>query len=193
MKKSRRDRSRDPERKPAHDGKNVSADADSAGIFPQPGRRRFLNRLWAMFAFLAAAEYGWLGFSFMNAREGRARPSSSAGSIVTAGPLAKFAPGTVTAIPNGRFYLARLVDGTFLALSRTCTHLGCSVLWNEEKRRFVCPCHGSAFELNGTVITPPAPRPLDTFPVRIENGIIKVDVASSRRRERFDPSQATGI
>lgn len=193
MKKSRRGRTQDADRKPGQDGMNVRSDTDTAEIFPQPGRRRFLNRLWAFFAFLAAAEYGWLGFSFMNARAGRGRTSSSAESIVTAGPLAQFAPGTVTAIPNGRFYLARLVDGTFLALSRTCTHLGCSVLWNEEKGRFVCPCHGSAFELNGTVITPPAPRPLDTFPVRIENGIIKVDVSSSRRRERFDPSQATGI
>lgn len=193
MKKSRRGRTGDADRDPVHDGKIVKNDTGSAGTSPQPGRRRFLNRLWALFAFLAAAEYGWVGFSFMNSREGRGRPSSPAGSIVTAGPLAQFAPGTVTAIPNGRFYLARLMDGTFLALSRTCTHLGCSVLWNEEKRRFVCPCHGSAFELNGTVITPPAPRPLDTFPVRIENGIIKVDVSSSRRRERFDPSQATGI
>lgn len=193
MKKSRRGRTQDPDRKPGHDRKNVLIDTDSGGTSPQPGRRRFLNRLWALFAFVAAVEYGWLGFSFMNSREGRGRPSSAAGSIVTAGPLAQFAPGTVTAIPKGRFYLARLSDGTFLALSRTCTHLGCSVLWNEEKRRFVCPCHGSAFELNGTVITPPAPRPLDTFPVRIENGIIKVDIASARRREHFDPSQATGI
>jgi len=193
VKKSLRGRTGNADGKPGHDGKNVRSDMDTAEIPPQPARRRFLNRLWALFAFLAAAEYGWLGFSFMNSREGRGRPSSSAGSIVSAGPLARFAPGTVTAIPNGRFYLARLKDGTFLALSRTCTHLGCSVLWNEEKRRFVCPCHGSAFELNGTVITPPAPRPLDTFPVRIENGIIKVDVASSRKRERFDPSQATGI
>ena len=88
-------------------------------------------------------------------------------------------------MPQGQFYLARLADGGFLALSRRCTHLGCSIPWDEEKRRFVCPCHGSIFNLAGEVLTGPAPRPLDTFPVRIENGIVKVDVTMAQKRDRF--------
>jgi cytochrome b6-f complex iron-sulfur subunit len=80
-----------------------------------------------------------------------------------------------------------------LALSRICTHLGCSVPWDEEKKKFVCPCHGSTFNMTGEVLTAPAPRPLDTYPVRIENGIVKVDISEPQKRQRFDPSQVTKL
>jgi len=95
----------------------------------------------------------------------------------------------VTAFREGRFYLVRLEDGGFLALHRKCTHLGCTVPWIPEEGRFACPCHASAFDLRGDVLNPPALRALDLFPVRIENGIVKVDTAAPVRRTVFDPSQ----
>ncbi len=152
-------------------------------------RRSFLNRVWALCGIIATAEFGWLGLSFMNSRKERSRPVKTE-TVITAGPVETFFPGTVTAIPSGQFYLACLADGGLLALSRTCTHLGCSVPWDEEKNKFICPCHGSTFDLTGEALTAPAPRPLDTFPVRIENGIVKVDISSAQKRERFDPAQA---
>ena len=42
----------------------------------------------------------------------------------------------------------------------TCSHLGCSVALNEQEKRFDCPCHGSRFNLDGTVLRGPAPVPL---------------------------------
>jgi len=78
-----------------------------------------------------------------------------------------------------------------LPISRTCTHLGCTVPWVEEEGRFLCPCHASAFDLRGVVSNPPAPRPLDTHPVRIENGIVRVDLGRTVRRESFDRDQVT--
>jgi Rieske Fe-S protein len=42
----------------------------------------------------------------------------------------------------------------------TCSHLGCSVALNEQARSFDCPCHGSRFHLDGTVLRGPAPVPL---------------------------------
>ena len=158
----------------------------------QPDRRRFFNRVWTFFGAIAAAEFGWLGLSFLKSRKERNHPATTE-SIITAGPVERFKPGTVTAIPNGQFYLACLADGSLLALSRTCTHLGCTLPWVEEKKQFVCPCHGSTFSLTGEVIMSPAPRPLDTFPTRIENGIVKVDIAAPRKRERFDPTQAARL
>lgn len=152
-------------------------------------RRQFLNRIWAVIGVAAAAEFGWLSLSFMNSRKDRSKPAST-DSHVVAGPVEQFSPATVTAIPQGKFYLARLDDGRFLAMSRNCTHLGCSVPWNEERNQFVCPCHGSSFSLTGEVLSAPAPRPLDTYPVRIENGIVKVDISSPRKRERFESNQA---
>ena len=141
---------------------------------------------------MAAGEFGWVGLSFLKSREKRNQPVNTE-SMITAGPVERFQPETVTAIPSGQFYLARLADGSFLPLSRTCTHLGCTVPWVEEKNQFICPCHGSTFSLTGEVITSPAPRPLDTFPARIENGIVKVDIAVPRKRERFHPKQAARL
>ncbi|EGB13909.1 Rieske (2Fe-2S) iron-sulfur domain-containing protein [Pseudodesulfovibrio mercurii] len=155
-------------------------------------RRTFLNRLWIFLGLAGLAEFAWLGVSFLGARRDRDRPEA-AERIVTVGEAASFKPGTVTPVPQGRFYLARLADGGFLALSRTCTHLGCSVPWDEDKHLFVCPCHGSSFSLTGEVLTGPAPRPLDTFAVRIEDGVVKVDCATPRRRDRFRAEQAVRL
>jgi cytochrome b6-f complex iron-sulfur subunit len=90
---------------------------------------------------------------------------------------------------GGRFYLARQQDGGFIALSLRCTHLGCSVSWEDAKKRFICPCHSSAFDISGEVLNPPAARALDYYPVLIENGIVKVDVSDLRERKTFRKEQ----
>jgi menaquinol-cytochrome c reductase iron-sulfur subunit len=58
--------------------------------------------------------------------------------------------------------------------SPICTHLGCYYKWDATAGRFECPCHLSLFSLNGKVLGGPAPRPLDTLPAKIENGILYV-------------------
>jgi cytochrome b6-f complex iron-sulfur subunit len=95
----------------------------------------------------------------------------------------------VTAFREGKFYLVRLDDGGFLALHRTCTHLGCTVPWIADDGRFTCPCHASSFDIRGDVTSPPAPRALDLFPVRIENGVVKVVADRPIRRHSFEQSQ----
>jgi menaquinol-cytochrome c reductase iron-sulfur subunit len=59
-------------------------------------------------------------------------------------------------------------DNTLTAFSPLCTHLGCAYQWSAQHEQFACPCHGSAFSPNGAVLSGPAPRPLDRFPVRVE-------------------------
>jgi len=56
------------------------------------------------------------------------------------------------------------------ALSPTCSHLGCLVNWNRPKNRFLCPCHGGQYDMNGQVIQGPPPAPLSRLPMRIEDG-----------------------
>jgi glycine/D-amino acid oxidase-like deaminating enzyme/nitrite reductase/ring-hydroxylating ferredoxin subunit len=51
--------------------------------------------------------------------------------------------------------------GELHAVSLTCTHLGCRVLWNEAERSWDCPCHGSRFAYDGTLLEGPAVRDLD--------------------------------
>lgn len=138
---------------------------------------------------MALLEVIWLAVDFL--RPHKSAATSGEQTIVVAGPLERFEPNTVTAYPGGKFYLARLEDGGFLALSRECTHLGCTVPWDADEARFVCPCHSSAYDIRGDVLTPPAPRALDLYAVRIENGIVKVDTSRPLRRKSFEPGQVT--
>jgi cytochrome b6-f complex iron-sulfur subunit len=151
-------------------------------------RRGFLNGLWAVLGLAALAEFLWLAVSFLRpAKPGRHERQADA--VVSAGALETFAPGTVTAFQNGAFYLVRLEDGGMLALSCKCTHLGCTVPWVEKEKKFLCPCHASAFDITGSVITSPAARPLDTFTVTVENNIVKVDTGRRFKRSGFDSAQ----
>ena len=154
----------------------------------RPSRRAFLWKAWIGLVAVGLAEVVWVVLGFLRPRKPMDEGEQS---VVTAGPIDGFPPDSVTAFPQGRFYLARLEDGGFLAVSRECTHLGCTVPWIEEEHRFVCPCHSSAFDIRGEVINPPAPRALDLFEVRIENRIVKVNTANVERRSAFSSSQVT--
>lgn len=71
-------------------------------------------------------------------------------------------------------WLRRNSSSSFTAFAVYCTHLGCPVHWLAAPRIFLCPCHGSVFNGNGTVAGGPAPRPLFTYPVRVQNGRVQI-------------------
>ncbi len=60
--------------------------------------------------------------------------------------------------------------------SAVCSHLGCLVNYNKEKKEFLCPCHGGRYDLAGRNIAGPPPRPLTALPVKVEKGIVMVGV-----------------
>jgi len=60
--------------------------------------------------------------------------------------------------------------------SPVCTHLGCSVGWNEEQKNFLCPCHGGAYNPEGRVIAGPPPKPLTQFQAKVEEGKLFIRV-----------------
>lgn len=148
------------------------------------GRRNFLTKLWFVLGFIALVEFIAVAFAFLRPGKPKAR-EEDAKAVVTAGAVDTFVPDSVTAFVRGRFYLTRLADGGFLALSRKCTHLGCTVPWMANENRFACPCHASAFDIAGEVISPPASRALDIYPVTIENDIVKVDISKPIKRREF--------
>ena len=52
-----------------------------------------------------------------------------------------------------------------MAVSPTCTHLGCQVNWNRAERSWDCPCHGSRFAPDGSVLQGPAVHRLERKPL----------------------------
>ena len=67
-------------------------------------------------------------------------------------------------------WVVRFSDQNIVAFGPQCTHLGCAYHWDERKSEFLCPCHSSVFAIDGKVISGPAPRPLDRYEARVENG-----------------------
>lgn len=151
-------------------------------------RRRFLTTLWVILGVLGLAEVVALVLGFFQPRK-RGEKEGDPKEIIEAGSVDTFPLNSVTAFVRGKFYLARLEDGGFLALSCKCTHLGCTVPWSAKEMKFMCPCHGSAYGIRGEVVTAPAPRPLDLHPVSIENNIVKVDTNKVMKRSGFRPEQ----
>ncbi|HWP12986.1 MAG TPA: FAD-dependent oxidoreductase [Ramlibacter sp.] len=72
--------------------------------------------------------------------------------------LASLAPGDSAIIEaDGESCAAwRAPDGELFAVSPVCTHLGCKVHWNSVETSWDCPCHGSRFRPDGSVIEGPA-------------------------------------
>ena len=155
---------------------------------PEPSRRSFLSILWIGLGTVAFFELAALVIAFLRPNNKRATARDT-DAIIDAGRVENFPLNSVTAFVRGKFYLCRMEDGGFLAVSRKCTHLGCTVPWVDEKKKFACPCHGSSFDIRGQIITPPAPRALDIFHLFIENQTVKVDTARPIKRSEFLPEQ----
>ncbi len=81
-------------------------------------------------------------------------------------------------------------QGRIIALSTTCTHLGCTPNWLEREGKFKCPCHGSGFKGPamgdpGINFEGPAPRPLERWAVSVgEDGQLVVDKSKKFQWER---------
>ena len=93
----------------------------------------------------------------------------------------------------GQFYLVHTDDGVE-ALWWKCVHLGCTVPWISGSGEFICPCHGSVYEYNGSRVSGPAPRALDAMPVEVhDDGSVTVDTNPSVLivRDEYSPEDAT--
>lgn len=72
-------------------------------------------------------------------------------------------PDMVLGLRDDAYFLLPGTEGGALrnfALKAECTHLGCLANWSQVARKFVCPCHGSEYDDQGTVLKGPAPRSL---------------------------------
>ena len=75
-------------------------------------------------------------------------------------------------VPVGAVYLRRAGEKVE-ALNVTCPHAGCPVEYKSGNNTFLCPCHDSKFNPDGTLVAgakSPSPRALDTLEVELRNG-----------------------
>lgn len=85
--------------------------------------------------------------------------------------------GWVKATKKRSVYVTDLGNGEWNVFSRTCSHLGCLVRWDDNKESFLCPCHGAVFDKDGAVVEGPPPEPLQKLDVKEESGILYVKEA----------------
>lgn len=120
------------------------------------------------------------------------------GSVINAGTLDEFPPGSKTEVSAGKFWLVHLTEeqaresdpvngkAGLLALWWKCPHLGCTVPWlnnysyADKRGWFRCPCHGSTYDDAGVRVFGPAPRSLDRMTVTVDpaSGRVSVDTGS---------------
>jgi len=77
-------------------------------------------------------------------------------------------------------WVVRQDEQNVVAFTPQCTHLACAYHWEEKEREFFCPCHNSVFAIDGKVVSGPAPRPLDRYVTKIDQG--KVLISSEIRQ-----------
>lgn len=70
----------------------------------------------------------------------------------------------------GSVYLWQAPDGTVQCFNARCPHLGCTVNYKSDQSAYVCPCHDSAFSLNGERSNDIPPRDMDPLEAQIRNG-----------------------
>ena len=80
-----------------------------------------------------------------------------------AGPLAELRPGqgAIVELDGERVAAFRNPEGAVQAVSPICTHLRCVVSFDQASGEWHCPCHGSRFATDGSVLKGPARRPLE--------------------------------
>jgi 3-phenylpropionate/trans-cinnamate dioxygenase ferredoxin subunit len=96
-------------------------------------------------------------------------------------PVEELPPGEMKLVHAGEISVGVYnCDGSFYALEDRCSHDDGPLVegdWEPDECVVVCPRHGSRFDIEtGRALTLPAYLPVETFPVRVEEGLVKVTV-----------------
>jgi Rieske Fe-S protein len=129
------------------------------------GRRGVLR--WILGGGFAASIVSFLypAFRFMNPP---AVPEAAVNEA-SAGKVSDFAPssGKIVKFGSRPVLLIRLNQTEWRAFAGTCTHLNCTVQYQDTSRQIWCACHNGFYDLNGRVVSGPPPRPLEEYSVHV--------------------------
>ena len=140
----------------------------------------FIYGLWGAITAAVAIPAGVYLFFPPNARKGAEWiDASDLGSIPQDVPTEvsfqrKRVDGWKVTSEKATAWIVRRPEDKVVAFAPQCTHLGCAFHWEAQDHAFVCPCHNSEFSADGVVLGGPAPRPLDRYQVKVEDGRIKI-------------------
>jgi cytochrome b6-f complex iron-sulfur subunit len=85
--------------------------------------------------------------------------------------------GKIVKFGNRPVLLVCLSDTEWRAFSAVCSHLNCTVQYQDSTRQIWCACHNGLYDLNGKVVSGPPPKPLEEYTVRLRGD----EVVISRR------------
>lgn len=129
------------------------------------GRRSILG--WILGGGFAASILSFLypAIRFMNPPE----TPEAAVNEVSAGKVSDWKINSARIVRFGSrpVLLIRAGESDWRAFSAICTHLNCTVQYQQEQRQIWCACHNGFYDLNGRVVAGPPPRPLEEFAVRV--------------------------
>jgi cytochrome b6-f complex iron-sulfur subunit len=145
----------------------------------QPVSRRGLFK-YVLLAFSALATAGGVLTPIISYLWPPKRASAESGGRVAVASTVDLpeGKGEVFSVNNKPVIVIHAPEG-FVAVSATCTHLGCIVFWNEQRQVIACPCHEAYFNTTGAVISGPPPSPLEPYRVQVEGDQIYVEGGQS--------------
>ncbi len=135
-------------------------------------RRQFINYILAGGASALMASSAYSLFRYITPPEG----TETAVSSVVAAKAGELALNSSKIFKFGDKpgILINTLNGELLAFNAVCTHLNCTVQYDPQAKYIWCPCHNGHFDLKGSVISGPPPRPLEEYKVNIRGDEIVV-------------------
>jgi len=155
---------------------NHCQDCPNRGASPtQPERRSFIS--WLLSGGVAASlgSFFYPVLRFLNPPQITEAPVDE----VIAGKISemKANSGKIIKFGNKPALLIRASESDWKAFSAVCTHLNCTVQYQESGSQIWCACHNGTYDLNGRVVSGPPPKPLEEYAVKLRGD----EVVISRR------------
>ena len=97
-------------------------------------------------------------------------------TIDSSSPLSAVGSAALIQASGANFLVGHTAQDSFTALTAVCTHEACTVS-GFQNQTYVCPCHGSQYNLSGAVVQGPAPLPLRQFATRFAGTALTITVA----------------
>lgn len=125
---------------------------------------------------LAALGAAWLG-AWLQSRLFPAASTSQEAQPITFRLSELPVGGTKAVTYGGMPVLVLRTPESVRAFSLICTHLGCTLEWQPNKKQFYCPCHDGRYDEFGDVLAGPPPIPLEQIAVTVQGDLVTVGEA----------------